>query len=94
MLARLQLFTAPAPPAPAVVRNRASLAPKITAWSRLAPADAPLFPGHVAGGSSVLGPTLRSDDEVILALPSSVPPANGLNDAPTYKFVRYSAADG
>lgn len=94
MLTGPQLFTAPTPPATAVVKNRASVTPKMTARSRLAPALAPLFPGPAAGGSSVLGPTLRFDDEVILALPSSISPANGLNDAPTYKFIRDSVAEG
>ena len=94
MLTGPQLFAAPTPPATAVVKNRASVTPKITGRSRLAPALVPLFPGPAAGGSSVLGPTLGFDDEVILALPSSISPANGLNDAPTYKSVRYWAAEG
>lgn len=94
MLARPQLLTPVPLPAPAVVKYRAPLAPKITGRSRLAPADAPLFPSHAAGAAPCSGPPLDSIDEVILVLPSSVSPANGLNDAPTYKFVRYSAAEG
>lgn len=42
-LAGSQLFTAPSSPAPAVVRNRASAAPKITARSGAARSRAPLF---------------------------------------------------
>lgn len=56
VLAGLQLFMIRSSPAPAVVKNRNALTPKITALTGAARKDAPLFPDPAPGGLRCSGP--------------------------------------